>query len=206
FPYKVCGAQQESGSLCTESRGNDGEITFRDWHPVGVIEYGYVAPDPLHPDIVYGAGRNEGSRFHWSTGQTENVTPIPIRGDYRVDRTEPLLSSPVDPHLLYYAANRLFETRDGGHSWQEISPDLTRKDPGVPPGVGDQAKLNPKGASQRGAIYSIAPGFHDVNTIWAGTDDGLVWITRDGGKNWKDITPQGLTGWSKITQISASHF
>ena len=206
FPYKVCGAQQESGSLCTESRGNDGEITFRDWHPVGVIEYGYVAPDPLHSDIVYGAGRNEVSRFHWSTGQTENVTPIPLRGDYRVDRTEPLMFSPVDPHLLYYAANRLFETKDGGRTWQVISPDLTRKDPGVPSGVGDQAKLNPKGAKQRGAIYSVAPGFHDVNTIWAGTDDGLVWITRDGGKNWKDITPQGLTGWSKITQIAASHF
>ena len=206
FPYKVCGAQQESGSLCTASRGNDGEITIRDWHPVGVIEYGYVAPDPLHPDIVYGAGRNEVSRFHWTTGQTENVTPIPIRDGYRVDRTEPLMFSPVDPHLLYYAANRLFETSDGGHSWQEISPDLTRKDPGVPPSVGDQAKLNAKGAKQRGAIYSVAPGFHDVNTIWAGTDDGLVWITRDGGKNWKDITPQDLTAWGKVTQISASHF
>src|SRR5215467_12710076 len=217
FPYKVCGAQQESGSVCTESRGNDGQITFHDWHPVGVIEYGYVAPDPLDPDIVYGAGRSEVSRFHWSTGQVENVTPIPLgasTSDYtrkpnearRVDRTEPLLFSPVDPHLLYYAANTLFETRDGGRTWQEISPDLTRKDPGVPPGVGDQAKLNPKGASQRGAIYAVAPGFHDVNTIWAGTDDGLVWITRDGGKNWKDITPPDLTPWGKVTQISASHF
>jgi len=206
FPYKVCGAQQESGSVCTESRGNDGEITFRDWHPVGVIEYGYVAPDPLNPDIFYGAGRNEVSRFHWSTGQTENVTPIPIRDGYRAVRTEPLMFSPVDPHLLYYGANKLFETRDGGRIWQEISPDLTREDPGAPPSVGDQAKLNPKGAKQRGAIYSIAPSFHDASTIWAGTDDGLVWITRDGGKNWKDITPKELTAWSKITQIAASHF
>src|SRR5438270_885374 len=105
FPYKVCGGQQESGSVCTLSRGNDGEITFRDWHPVGVIEYGYVAPDPLDADIVYGAGRNEVSRFHWSTGQVENVTPIPIRGSYRVDRTEPIMFSPLDPHLLDYAAN-----------------------------------------------------------------------------------------------------
>ncbi|HEX6806028.1 MAG TPA: glycoside hydrolase [Terriglobales bacterium] len=206
FPYKVCGAQQESGSLCTESRGNDGEITFRDWHPVGVIEYGYVAPDPLNPDIIYGAGRNEVSRFHWSTGQTENVTPIPIRDGYRVDRTEPLMFSPVDPHLLYYAANVLFETRDGGRTWQSISPDLTRKDPGVPPSVGEQAKLNPKGAKQRGSIYAIAPGFQDVNTIWAGTDDGLVWITRDGGKNWNDVTPPALTPWSKISQIAASRY
>ncbi len=87
FPYKVCGAQQESGSVCIAIRGNDGEISFRDWHPVGTIEYGYVAPDPLDADIIYGAGRNEVSRFHWSTGQVENVTPIPVRGKYRVDRT-----------------------------------------------------------------------------------------------------------------------
>jgi photosystem II stability/assembly factor-like uncharacterized protein len=217
FPYKVCGAQQESGSLCIESRGNDGEITFRDWHPVGVIEYGYVAPDPLNSDIVYGAGRSEVSRFHWSTGQVENVTPTPLGAStanytgkkaeqYRFDRTEPIAFSPVDPHLLFYAANVLFETKDGGHSWQAISPDLTRTDPGVPPNIGDQAPLNPTGAKQRGAIYSLAPSFHDVNTIWAGTDDGKAWITRDGGKKWADITPPALTPWSKVSQISASHF
>jgi photosystem II stability/assembly factor-like uncharacterized protein len=206
FPYKVCGGQQESGSVCIASRGNDGEITFRDWHPVGVIEYGYVAPDPLDPDIVYGAGRNEVSRFHWSTGQAENVTPIPIRGKYRVDRTEPLLFSPIDSHILYYAANVLFETRDGGKSWRTISPDVTRENPGVPPSVGDQASLKPDAGKQRGAIYALAPSFTNVNTLWAGTDDGLVWITRDAGKNWKNITPPALTPWSKVTQISASHF
>ena len=206
FPYKVCGAQQESGSVCTESRGNNGEITFRDWRPVGAIEYGYVAPDPLDPDVIYGAGRSEVSRYHWSTGQVENVTPIPVRGPYRVDRTEPMLFSPVDPHLLYYAANVLFESRNGGRSWQTISPDLTREHPGVPPSVGDQAERNPKAELQRGAIYSLAASFLNLNTIWAGTDDGLVWITRDGGKNWADVTPPALTAWSKVTQISASHF
>ena len=205
FPYKVCGGQQESGSVCILSRGNDGEITFRDWHPVGVIEYGYVAPDPLDQDIVYGAGRNEVSRFHWSTGQVENVTPIPIREKYRVDRTEPIMFSPVDPHILYYAANVLFETKDGGRSWQTISPDLAREHPGVPPSVGNQAALNPKAEKQRGAIYALAPSFKNANTIWAGTDDGLVWTTKDGGKNWKDVTPPPLTPWSKVTQISASH-
>jgi len=206
FPYKICGGQQESGSLCISSRGNDGEITYRDWHPVGVIEYGYVAPDPLDPDIVYGAGRNEVSRFHWSTGQTENVTPIPIRDGFRSDRTEPIMFSPVDPHLLYYATNVLFATRDGGHSWQAISKDLTREAPGMPASVGDQASLNQKAGKQRGANYALAPSFRDVNTIWAGTDDGLVWITRDGGKNWSNITPSELTPWSKVTQINASRF
>lgn len=206
FPYKVCGGQQESGSVCIKSRGNDGEITFRDWHPVGVIEYGYVAPDPNDADVVYGAGRNEVSKFHWSTGQTENVTPIPVRGKYRTDRTEPLMFSPVNSHILYYATNVLFETRDGGHSWREISPDLTRKDPGVPSSVGDQAKLNPDAGKQRGAIYALGLSFHDVNTIWAGTDDGQVWITRDEGRNWSNITPPGIESWSKIAQISVAPF
>jgi len=226
FPYKVCGGQQESGSVCISSRSNDGEITFRDWHPVGVIEYGYVAPDPLDADIVYGAGRSEVSRFHWSTGQVDNVTPIPNgiavthRGDkmeaadkekeqgkkYRTDRTEPIVFSPADPHVLYYAANVVFKTIDGGQLWQQISPDLTRENPGVPSSVGDQAKLNEKAGKQRGAIYSLAPSFHDPKTLWAGTDDGLVWLTHDGGANWKNVTPPQLTAWSKVAQISASHF
>jgi photosystem II stability/assembly factor-like uncharacterized protein len=205
FPYRVCGAQQESGSVCTSSRGNDGAITFREWHPVGVIEYGYVAPDPLDPDVIYGGGRTEVSRFHWSTGQVQNITPIPLRNPkYRADRTEPLMFSPVDPHTLYYAANILFKTTDGGNSWQTISPDLTRENPGVPESVG---ALIPKGAEkQRGVIYALAPSFKNINTLWAGTDDGLVWITRDAGKNWTDITPKDLTPWSKVTQISASRF
>ncbi len=205
FPYKVCGGQQESGSVCISSRGNDGAITFRDWHPVGVIEYGYVAPDPLDADVIYGGGRSEVSKFHWSTGQVQNVTPIPLRSPkYRTDRSEPTMFSPVDPHTLYYASNVLFKTTDGGASWQTISPDLTRETPGAPASVGT---LIPKGAEkQRGVIYALAPSFKNINTLWAGTDDGLLWQTLDGGKNWNDITPKELTPWSKITQISASHF
>ncbi|MGC2369641.1 MAG: glycoside hydrolase [Candidatus Sulfotelmatobacter sp.] len=205
FPYRVCGGQQESGSVCIDSRGNDGAITYREWHPVGVIEYGYVAPDPLDPDIIYGGGRSEVSKFHWSTGQVQNVTPIPLRtSKYRTDRTEPTMFSPVDPHTLYYASNVLFKTTDGGTSWQTISKDLTRENPGVPASVGN---LVPKGADkQRGAIYALAPSFKNINTLWAGTDDGLIWQTRDGGKNWNDITPKDLTPWSKVTQLSASHF
>ena len=205
FPYQVCAGQQESGSVCISSRGNDGAITFRDWHPVGVIEYGYVAPDPLDPELIYGGGRTEVSKFHWSTGQVQNVTPIPLRNpNYRFNRTEPLMFSPVDPHILYFASNVLFKTTDGGSSWQTISPDLTREHPGAPASVGS---LFPKGADrQRGVIYALSPSFKTVTTLWAGTDDGLLWITRDGGKNWSDITPKELTPWSKVTQISASHF
>jgi photosystem II stability/assembly factor-like uncharacterized protein len=205
FPYRVCAGQQESGSVCINSRGNDGAITFRDWHPVGVIEYGYVAPDPMNPDLVYGAGRTEVSKFHWPTGQVQDITPIPLRnGKYRANRTEPLIFSPVDPHVLYYATNVLFKTTDAGTSWQEISKDLTRENPGAPPSVGS---MHNKGAeNQRGVIYSLAPSFKSLDTLWAGTDDGLLWITRDGGKNWADITPKELTPWSKVTQLSPSHF
>jgi photosystem II stability/assembly factor-like uncharacterized protein len=205
FPYKVCGGQQESGSVCISTRGNDGEINFRDWHPVGVIEYGYVAPDPLNPDIIYGGGRSEVSKYHWSTGEVQDVTPIPARNaKYRTDRTEPTMFSPVDPHILYYASNVLFKTTDGGNSWQTISTDLTRDSPGIPESVG---KLAPKDAEKkRGVIYALAPSFKTINTLWAGTDDGLIWRTIDGGKKWSDITPKELTPWSKVTQISASHF
>jgi photosystem II stability/assembly factor-like uncharacterized protein len=205
FPYRVCGGQQESGSVCISSRGNDGAVTIREWHPVGVIEYGYVAPDPLDPDVIYGGGRSEVSKFHWSTGQVQNVTPIPLRSaKYRTDRSEPTMFSPLDPHTLYFASNVLFKTTDGGSSWQAISDDLTRQNPGVPASVGS---LIPKGADkQRGVIYALAPSFKNINTLWAGTDDGLIWQTRDGGKKWSDITPKELPPWSKVTQISASNF
>ncbi len=207
FPYWVYGGQQESGSVGIASRGNDGEITFREWRPVGVIEYGYAAPDPLHPDIVYGAGRTEVSKFDWTTGQVQNVTPTPVRsGNYRADRTEPILFSPVDPHILYYAANVLFKTTDGGHSWQTISPDLGRAHPGIPTSLGDSASKDAEAEKQRGVIYALALSLKDVNTIWAGTDDGLIWVTHNGGKNWKDVTPPQLTPWSKVTQLSVSPF
>ncbi len=207
FPYRVCGGQQESGSVCTSSRGNDGEITFREWHPVGAIEYGYVAPDPLDPDVVYGAGRTEVSKFHWSTGQSQNVTPL-AAGDakYRADRTQPILFSPVDPHILYFAANFLFKTTDGGLSWQTISPDLAREHSPVPASIGHSASQDANADKHRGVIYALAPSFKTINTLWAGTDDGLIWVTRDAGKNWKNITPPELTAWSKVSQISASHF
>ncbi len=150
FPYKICAGQQESGSVCISSRGNDGEITFREWHPAGIIEYGYAAPDPLHPDIIYGAGRTEVSRFDSITGQVQNVTPVPVRSaGVRADRTEPILFSPLDPHLLFYATNVLFETTDYGKNWKTISPDLTREHSGQPASLPDLPAKDAEQAARR---------------------------------------------------------
>jgi photosystem II stability/assembly factor-like uncharacterized protein len=205
FPYRLCSGQQESGSVCIASRGNDGQVTARDWHPVGVIEYGYVAPDPLDPDVIYGAGRTEVSKYHVSTGQVQDVTPLPVRvAGVRANRTEPLLFSPLDPHTLYYAANRLYQTSDGGEHWQAISPDLARADPGLPASVG---ALHPRGGEHpRGVICSLAASPISRESLWAGTDDGLIWTTRDGGQHWLDVTPAALGAWNKVTQLEASRF
>jgi photosystem II stability/assembly factor-like uncharacterized protein len=204
FPYWVYGGQQESGSIGTASRSDFGEITFRDWTTVGVEEYGYVAPDPLHPNLIYGG---KVTVFDRNTGQTRDVSPVVLRtGQYRFNRTAPLIFSAADPHVLYLGSNVLFSTRDGGDSWQIISPDLTREDPGVPATLGPFVEDDPAKGKHRGVIYSVAPSPKDTNLIWAGTDDGVIQVTHDGGKNWKNVTPAELTPWSKLAQMDASHF
>jgi len=204
FPYWVYGGQQESGSVGTASRSDFGEITFRDWTTVGVEEYGYVAPDPLHPNLIYGG---KATVFDRNTGQTRDVSPVVLRtGKYRFNRTAPLIFSPADPHILYLGSNVLFATRDGGNSWQEISPDLTREHPAAPPSLEPFVAFDPVKGEHRGVIYSIAPSPKDVNLIWAGTDDGLIQVTHDGGKSWQNVTPSELTPWSKLAQMDASHF
>jgi hypothetical protein len=204
FPYRVCSGQQESGSVCIQSRGDEGEITLREWTTVGIEEYGYAAPDPLDPDIVYGG---KVSRWDRRTKQVQQVGPRFGRvADYRVVRTMPLLFSPVNPRKLYFSSNVLWQTINGGKSWDQISPDLTRKTWEIPKNVGIYAGSPEAQPSQRGVIYTIAPSYLDERTIWIGTDDGLIHLTRDGGKTWNDVTPPALTPWSKISIMDASHF
>ncbi|MES2795823.1 MAG: glycoside hydrolase [Bacteroidota bacterium] len=205
FPYNVYGGQQESGSVGISSRGNDGIITFRDWHPVGVEEYGYVAADPLNSDIIYGG---KITKYDKKTGQTQNIAPEAVRsGKYRFIRTAPVLFSPVDKKTLYFAGNVIFKTLNGGHSWTEISPDLSRETYNeIPKSIGVFTTESMKKMPRRGVVYSLAPSPIDINTIWAGTDDGLIHITKDGGKNWKNITPPTMGPWHKVSQLDASHF
>jgi photosystem II stability/assembly factor-like uncharacterized protein len=204
FPYWVYGGQQESGSVGTASRGDNGAITFRDWRTVGAEEYGYIAPDPLNPNLIYGGKL---TRFDKTTGQVQNVAPEAVRsGKYRFLRTAPVLFSPVDPHVLYYAGNVIFKSTNGGNSWEVISPDLTRERYDIPASIGVYSKPEMATMPRRGVIYTVAPSYKDVNVIWAGTDDGLIHVTRDGGRTWQNVTPPALTSWSKVSIIDAGHF
>ncbi len=204
FPYMVYGGQQESGAVGVMSRGPGGQISFRDWMGVGADEYAYVAPDPKNPDIVYGS---RVVRFNKKTGQTQNIAPEALRsGKYRMLRTLPLLFHPANHDQLLFATNVLWSTTNAGRAWEIISPDLTRKQPEVPESSGDYRTDALNTMPQRGVIYSLAPSPLDKNIIWAGTDDGLVHVTTDGGKNWKDVTPPEMKSWDKVAQIDAGHF
>jgi photosystem II stability/assembly factor-like uncharacterized protein len=204
FPYWVYGAQQESGSVATQSRSDYGEITFREWSLPGVFEYGYIAVDPLDPNILYGAKL---TRTRQDIGEVADIAPEAVRrGEYRYNRTLPVVFSPLDPHALYFAANVLFKTTDRGNSWKVISPDLTREPYETPANLGAFSAGDPEKGKHRGTIYALAPSFKEVDTLWAGTDDGLIHLTRDGGKTWKNVTPPQLKPWSKVSIIEASHF
>jgi photosystem II stability/assembly factor-like uncharacterized protein len=210
FPYRVCSGQQESGSACVSSRGNDGQITFREWHPVGVEEYGYAVPDPHNPDIVYGG---KISRYDRRTTQVQNISPVPGgRGaapppgtpSYRTVRTLPVAFSPVDGRTLFFGNNFLWKTIDGGVTWTRLGGDPTRQTYELPATIGKYAE--PALVTQRGVIYSIAPSYVDASRIWIGTDDGIIKTSIDGGNTWKDVTPPGLRPWMKVFNMDAGRF
>lgn len=204
WPYWVCGGQQESGSACVASRGRTGAIGAWDWETVGVEEYGYVAPDPLDPNIVYGGKL---TRFDRRTRHVQNIMPEAIRtGKYRYLRTAPVIFSPVDKRTLYFAGNVVFKTTTGGQSWSIISPDLSRDKWDVPDNVGVYKTKEMETMPRRGVVYTVAPSYKDINTIWAGTDDGLIHVTRDGGKKWTNVSPPELRSWAKVSLIDAGRF
>ncbi len=216
FPYTVYGTQQDSGSAAVRSRTDSGQITPRDWFPASGSESGYIAPDPRDPNILYVSGTyGDVTRFNIRTSFSQDITPWPlpefgvdISGrKYRDPWTPVLLLSPFDKKTLYLGTQYVMKTLDGGLHWEIISPDLT----GATQHSGDKKPEGPttvENAKQRGygVVYTIAPSKLNGNLIWAGSDTGLINLTRDGGRTWKNVTPSGLGDWSKISLIEASHF
>jgi photosystem II stability/assembly factor-like uncharacterized protein len=196
FPYWVYGAQQDSGTAAVVSRSDYGQITYRDWHPIGAGESGYILPDPVNPQIVYGGSTGgELYRFDTRTGQVQVVSPTPAALGktvaHRYPWTTAIAFSSQAPHALYQASQFLMKTADQGHSWKIISPDLTLR-----PGE--------NGAAAKGVVYTIAPSPIAAGTIWIGTDNGLVQLTRNDGATWTDVTPGSLPPWSMFSLIDAS--
>ena len=206
FPYRVYGAQQDSGAAGVPSRTDspfDG-INMTDFHETAAGgESDNIAPDPDDPDTVYG-GRVD--KLDLRSGQMRSIDPtLAFPDNYRSTWTLPLAFG--RDHALYFANQRVFRTADGGAHWSPISPDLTRPDPGVPANLDAPTRADmPEAGARRGVVYAIAPSPLDAALIWAGTDDGLVWRTQDGGQHWQDATPPSVGPWSKVGVIEASHF
>jgi len=204
FPYWVYGAQQDSGAAATASGSKYRFLNFHDWRPLEAGgENGYIAPDPLNPGVLFGGTVD---RQDLSNEQIQAMPPtIAQDGSFRRTWTLPLVFSPLDGHVLYFGSQILFRTEDGGDSWQAISPDLTREDPGVPANLDPTTAADAPKGKRRGVIYTIGPSYVKAGEIWAGTDDGQIQLTQDEGKHWGNVTPKELTAWSKVTHIEASH-
>jgi photosystem II stability/assembly factor-like uncharacterized protein len=207
FPSWATGAQQDSGAMSVPTRSSHSEISMHDWTGLCVGgESGYTAPDPLHPEIIFGGTV---MKCNLTSGELRNISPeLSRQGPFRRTWTLPLVFSEADPHALYFSDQFLFKTVDGGNSWTQISPDLTREDPGVPPNLDDATTADAPATKRRGVIYTIAPSpiASHADLIWVGTDDGNIQMTPDGGKTWRDVTPAEVTPWSKIVMMQASHF
>jgi photosystem II stability/assembly factor-like uncharacterized protein len=203
-PYWVTGAQQDSGAVGTPSRSQHSVISMHEW--TGLCaggESGYTAPDPLNPDILFGGTV---TRCNVLTGVTQNVSPERGQaGPFRHAWTQPLVFSQADRRALYYANQFLYRTTDGGTTWDRISPDLTREDPGVPANLDAAAAADAPAEKRRGVIYTIAPSPVRAAIVWIGTDDGLIQVTSNDGRTWANVTPPALTPWTKVTMIEASH-
>ncbi|HZW59257.1 MAG TPA: hypothetical protein VFE85_03090, partial [Woeseiaceae bacterium] len=212
FPYRIYSGQQDSGTVSIASRSDYGRISFRDWNPVGGDERDGDVPDPENPDIVYGAGLGGRiSKWDAHTGQVQNVSPWPVSSyaanprdvQYRYDWITPLAISKAPPHAMYTAAQVVFRSTDGGQSWQTISPDLTGAEPDAA-GCGDDAAVARATACGYGSIFSIAPSPLETGLVWVGTGNGRVHLTRNGGVDWRNVTPRGLEDWSMVNLIDAS--
>ncbi|HEX5474812.1 MAG TPA: hypothetical protein VFX12_09140 [Vicinamibacterales bacterium] len=213
WPYGIYGSQQDSGTVGIASRGNYGAITPKDWQPVGAGESGYVVPDPDDPDVVYGGSTNGPMfRFDRRTGESQDISPMPEGGfganpaavRYRFTWTSPIVLSTTAPRAIYFGSQYVLKSTDQGHSWRAISPDLTRGGRQATPASGGPMIRNLAPAEAFGVVYTIALSRVSPGVIWAGTDDGLIHLTRDEGRHWQNVTPPPLDAWSKVSMIDAS--
>jgi photosystem II stability/assembly factor-like uncharacterized protein len=213
FPYRVYGAQQDNTSMTILSRSDNGVIDQQDWHPIGGGESCYIAPYPPDPDIVY-TGDYAGAvlRYNHHTRQAQVVSAWPEITDgggaahlkYRAQWTFPILISPHDPNVIYAGMQMILKSTDGGVSWTEISPDLTRNDKSKQQVSGGPILKDDTGTEYYDTVFSIAESPLEKDLIWAGSDDGLVHLTRDGGRHWADVTPKEMPEWSLVSLIESS--
>ena len=210
FPWWVYGPQQDSGAAGVSTWSDEGLISFRNWIPLCAGgESDIVVPDPDNPDYLYGGA---GVRCNQALNIADSLGSIPTPGKgepvYRKTWTLPLVFSAADK-ALYYANQYVFRTRDKGRHWVKISPDLTREDPGIPANL-DAVTAQDNDAhgvtTRKGVVYALGPSPLQPDTVWAGTDDGYIQLTTDGGKTWKNVTPAAMTAWSKVTDIEGSYF
>ncbi len=212
-PYRVYGAQQDSGTVAIVSRSDDGSIGASDWYDVGGGEAGYIAPDPRDPNIVFAADyQGTITRYDRHTGQVKAINEQPELSDahgaanleHRFQWTAPVMISLQDPNTLYHGGERLFKTTDGGVHWQAISPDLTRNDKSKQLASGGDITIDDSGTEYYDTIFSIAESPLTKGLLWVGTDDGLIQLTQDEGKTWTNVTPKDMPEWSRISLIEAS--
>jgi photosystem II stability/assembly factor-like uncharacterized protein len=213
FPYFVYGAQQDNSTVAIASRNREAGLGPTDWYEVGGCESGYIAPKPSDPSVVY-AGCYGGyiSRYDHRTGQLRNVTVYPDNPmghgaegmKYRFQWTFPIVASPHDPGVVYAAGNVLFKSADEGQSWQAISADLTRNDAGKLGPAGGPITKDNTSVEYYATIFAFAESPREKGLLWAGSDDGLVHVSRDGGKTWSNVTPKDLPEWSMISQLDPS--
>jgi photosystem II stability/assembly factor-like uncharacterized protein len=218
FPYAVYGTEQDSGSAGVLSRTDHAQITPRDWFTTGPSESGYMVVDPKDSDVIYLSGTYGAvTRFNRRTGFSQDISPWPAfswesdihERKYRDPWTPVLVLSPADSTTLYLGTQYVMKTGDGGLHWETISPDLTGATHDADEARDKKAQrpsLEPAKRAGYGVVFTVAPSPINGDLIWAGSDTGLIHLTRDGGKNWKDVTPPGLSAWSKVSLIEASHF
>ncbi|MFQ5636993.1 MAG: WD40/YVTN/BNR-like repeat-containing protein [bacterium] len=212
FPYVVYGGQQDNSTVAISSRTTDNGIGREDWFRAGGCESAYLAFDPDNPVLIYaGCYQGQITEYNAATKQIRSVMAYPVLGlasdakdfKYRFNWNAPIVASPHNPAVIYHAGNYLLKSEDRGQTWQEISPDLTRNEQTKQGKGGGPITNEAAGAETYNTIFAVVESPHEPGTIWAGTDDGLVHVTRDGGKNWQNVTPKGV-GEAQVNAIEVS--